>query len=437
MEKSLEKNRVMSLFKISIGYLSISLLNALLPFLLLPVITHYLSSEEYGVVAFFQAMLQFCIPLVGGGVAGVISIKFFQSNREQLKTYIYNGFILISLITIMVTLIIYGLSCFLIKLPFSQIYILNLPLVAASISILAVYSALLQMEERLWQFGFINIGVVVFESVFTVFFIFGLSRKGVGRIDAIVLANLFCMFVILFLMKKENWFVIKISKKRIIELIKIGGPIIIYQVGFLVILLTDRILLSALVDLSSVGIYMVGLQIAMVISLIESAAIKAWVPWLFTQLSQDDLSFQQIIKYKSFYILLLISITTFFVFLSPLIVKLMVTEEYYSAVKVIPWLAYGFMFMGFYKIFAQYSFYKQVTRSLMWIGLITASINIPVSYILISQNGMIGAAQATLLCYFLAFLMSFGLSQKQYEFNYTSYFIDFIKKYYYQFNFFL
>ncbi|EIQ9127591.1 polysaccharide biosynthesis protein, partial [Escherichia coli] len=47
----------MSLLKISSIYLFSNILNALIPFLLLPILTHNLTPNEYGQVAMFQTLI--------------------------------------------------------------------------------------------------------------------------------------------------------------------------------------------------------------------------------------------------------------------------------------------------------------------------------------------------------------------------------------------
>jgi len=49
----------------SLLYTGSNVLVASIPFVMLPVLTRYLSKEEYGILAMFQVMVTLLIPLIG------------------------------------------------------------------------------------------------------------------------------------------------------------------------------------------------------------------------------------------------------------------------------------------------------------------------------------------------------------------------------------
>ena len=84
----------MSLVSHSLIYLVSTILNSTIPFLLLPVLTRYLTPEDYGIIVTFQlivAVLTATIPL---NLNGAISVQFFKIDLEVLKKYIGNSIII-------------------------------------------------------------------------------------------------------------------------------------------------------------------------------------------------------------------------------------------------------------------------------------------------------------------------------------------------------
>ena len=73
----------MSLLKISSIYLFSNILNALIPFLLLPILTHNLTPNEYGQVAMFQTLISGVAALTGLNTIGAANRKYFIAITKQ------------------------------------------------------------------------------------------------------------------------------------------------------------------------------------------------------------------------------------------------------------------------------------------------------------------------------------------------------------------
>ena len=90
-----------SLFKKAATYIFSDLLNKILPFLLLPILTHYLSPADYGTLSVFLAIGGFLAVFVGLGSQEMVRVNYFKLDKNALSVYIGNVF----LITIVSSLI--------------------------------------------------------------------------------------------------------------------------------------------------------------------------------------------------------------------------------------------------------------------------------------------------------------------------------------------
>ncbi|HIH5998879.1 TPA: lipopolysaccharide biosynthesis protein, partial [Proteus mirabilis] len=70
----------MTIFKTASIYVLSNIINAAIPFLLLPVITKYLSQEEYGQAAMFQSLVLGLAAFVGLNIQGFSIRKYFDKN---------------------------------------------------------------------------------------------------------------------------------------------------------------------------------------------------------------------------------------------------------------------------------------------------------------------------------------------------------------------
>lgn len=86
-----------SLFSGSAVYLFSNILAAAIPFALLPILTRYLSTAEYGQVAIFQTLLAGLGAFVGLNVHGAAGVKYYDSHltKKELKYYIGNCFLVL------------------------------------------------------------------------------------------------------------------------------------------------------------------------------------------------------------------------------------------------------------------------------------------------------------------------------------------------------
>ena len=77
------------------AYLLSGILNAAIPFLLLPVLTRYLTPEAFGLLAVFQATVALMTPLCLLNTPGAISVAYFHITlRETLASYIFSCLVL-------------------------------------------------------------------------------------------------------------------------------------------------------------------------------------------------------------------------------------------------------------------------------------------------------------------------------------------------------
>jgi len=67
--------------KVSI-YTSANILVKAIPFLLLPVLTRYLSPSDYGIIAIFQVILAFLIVFIGLNSNGAVMVNFFKLDKQ-------------------------------------------------------------------------------------------------------------------------------------------------------------------------------------------------------------------------------------------------------------------------------------------------------------------------------------------------------------------
>src|SRR5574337_1710961 len=68
----------MKLLKTFSLYTFVGFLNAGIGFLILPVLTHYLSPTDYGIISLMNTYVQILMPLVGLSTASLVSVEYYN-----------------------------------------------------------------------------------------------------------------------------------------------------------------------------------------------------------------------------------------------------------------------------------------------------------------------------------------------------------------------
>ena len=89
-------------------------------------------------------------------------------------------------------------------------------------------------------------------------------------------------------------------------------------------------------------------------------------------------------------------------------------EEFQRSIPIVPWIALGYLFYGFYVLQTPGIFLKDRPGIAAWTRLFGATSNIIFCFIFIPIYGAIGAAMATCLAFFLMLVMLYWWNIKLY-----------------------
>jgi len=166
---------------------------------------------------------------------------------------------------------------------------------------------------------------------------------------------------------------------------------------------------------SETGLYTVGYQLALIVELVAVSFNSAYTPWLFEKLTNADHSTKRRLvrfTYVQFAAMAVLAVGVALVM--PWVAVHLLGSSFAESSRYVGWFALGFLFSGMYYMVTNYIFFAQRTAYLAAVTITIAIINIPLTYILITLNGGIGAAQATAISLGLSFVFTWIVSQRVY-----------------------
>jgi len=216
-------------------------------------------------------------------------------------------------------------------------------------------------------------------------------------------------------MLKNGFIQTDVRKEQIHSILKISIPLIPHILGGAIITLSDRVFIEEMVGTSAVGVYTVGYQFGMMLSLVVGAVSLTWSPWLYETLAKKAWAGKLKIVKATYalwvsYLALAFILTGVAYFLLPI----MTAEEFHGGYVYVIWVAMGYAFQGMYTLVFPYGVHVGKTSYLGITTFFAAMVNLVANYYLIKLNGPLGAAQATLISYVLMFVAVWWYSHKLY-----------------------
>jgi len=388
-----------------------------IPFLLLPILTHYLSTSEYGLLSMFMVLVAFVRPFVGLNIHAVVHRRYYDKSNYNFPVYITNGLVLIFLSSFLMILLFYVFSGIIFKLTLiSKIWLYRVVIVGFGQYLVTLILILYQAQQKSLKFGIYRILFTSLKFGLSLLFVVGMGLGWEGRAGALVIAAIISAatsYMVLFISGLIKW---KINIQYIKNALNFGIPLIPHVFSGLLITMSDRVFITNMIGVSETGIYTVGYQLGIIVGIFAEAFNKAWVPWLFRKLMKVNQEIKEtIVKLSYIYFILIILLALFLSWISPWILDVFINKSYSGAKIFIIWIAIGYSFKGMYLMVTNYFLYTEKTIYLSIITSIVAGIHIILNYYLIKYNGAIGAAQAITISFFIRFILTWYYSNKVYK----------------------
>ena len=406
------------MIKNSILFIFFELLNKAVPFLLLPILTRYLTPDDYGVVASFIALVSFLAIFIGLSGHGAIDANFFRLDKNKLSIYIAN---------VLVILLLTTLLCLLFLFIFSDM-IENKLLISLEWQILAVIVALGQfitlinlslwvIEQKPLQFGVYQFLQTILITLISIILIVGYSFNWKGQLIGVTIGTLVLSFASLIILYKRSYMSLKIDKSYIKDFLKFGIPMIPHQFGAWLRSQGDKIVLVSLIGTTATGLFAVGYQIGVIMSVLVSSLTKALYPILFRLLNKENLLLHEkkrIVLFSYGLILLIFTITIILLFIVDFLYLYFIGKDFQESVFLTKLIIISFMFEGFYYCIVGYLFYFKETAKLAKITFSISILHIFLSFLFAKLFGVVGVGYALIISGVIQFVLIWYLSNKIY-----------------------
>ncbi|BAX55493.1 polysaccharide biosynthesis protein [Photobacterium damselae subsp. piscicida] len=410
----------MRLIKGASIYLTSNILISVIPFLLLPVLTRYLTQAEYGQIAMYQTLLSGMGAFIGLNAVGAANRKYFDVDNSEQILKEFNGScvqicVVSSLIVGSIAFIFREQLSELLSIPYS--WIMNAIIVSAFGFLSGLRLGQWQNRSMPVQYGVFQISQSLLNMVLSLVLVVALTQGAKGRIDAQLITGVAFSLIALVLLYKDDLISFFTWRPTYIkEALSFGVPLIPHHLGFFLMGTFDRIIINDKLGLESAGIYMVAFQLSTAMSIIYDAINKAYVPWLFGILKRnDEHEKRKVVKitYLHFGLSLLMASVAFLI--GEPIITLVVGESYRQSGEIVGWFCLGQAFSGMYLMVTNYVFYSKKTKFLSIITIGSGIINVSLLMVLMNYFGLKGAVISFATAKLIQFVATWILANRCYK----------------------
>lgn len=282
----------MKVFKDSLIYLVGELASKLVPFLLLPYLSRKLGVEGYGLLSYYQTFLSLFLIIVSLTQEGAISRYFYFYGKRSLNLVVTTGY---GYTIFMGILILIG--CWIAQ---SEI-LFYAALSAIFQSFLNVQLSVRQCQKKAISYTLIQLSLTLTAAAFTVALLEYYDTDLVAkRILAMMLSNFVVWLFSYFLYRKSarnKHYSLRHYKLALFYILGFGVPLILHYASFFLKGQLDRIFIYHKFSETDLGLYAMGAQLALILSVAIQAINKAVIPYFYEALKQNKIHVKHIHKW--------------------------------------------------------------------------------------------------------------------------------------------
>ena len=401
MRSLLNQTFIRSSFTYFIG----SGLSGLLPLLLLPILTRYLTPTDYGIVATSLVLVQMLTLFVGFNTSGLVIRSYFDRDPDSHCRIISTNIILAGILTIVLTILLIALREPIGEVTkFPSLWVPVTVVIAFFAVIQSIYLVILQSRDESKRYVFIQVLLSGLNLGLAAILVVGVGMDWQGRILATLIAGLIITAICFYgLIVRLGLLRMVFDKGSLRALLAFGIPLVPHFIGGWVMTMAPRLYLNNMATVADTGLFSVGYNVAAVIALVVGAANQAYVPELFKRLSDASTDLVRLGRILLTGSVVLLILSGAYGLVAHLFIPLIVGPAFYGASDYVLWLGLAFAMQGVYFIYVSFVVYSKKTSLMSWRADFMGGCAILVLCpLLIDLNGPIGAAQAT----FAAFTIS-------------------------------
>jgi len=398
-----------------------NVLNRLGAFLLIPLYTHYLTADQYGILELILVSVSLIRAFLGLNMGHATLRFYFEYKTKEDQNQLTSTMVIFTGLWCLAFCVLF----FFLSKSFSiwmtgtdrYVYLFQLAFIILCFEVVSeIPSAILRAQERAGMFvaaSCMNLLLRVGVNIYLV----AMLQKGV---EGILIGNLIATAIIwgVLLAFTMRGIRLQYDYKKMAILIQYSIPLAMAAIPGLLIKNADRLFLGQYASLTALGLYALAMRFSMILEgFVLEPFYLGFGPFRFSIVDQNNAkpTFARLMTYFTF----LLSLAGLMIILfAPELIAMVSTEAFQAADKIVPPLVLATMLQGMHYVFQSGLLIANQTRLIPPISAAAALLNFSALYLLTQSLGAFGAALSVALASFLNTFLTYRLSQRYYPIPY-------------------
>ena len=373
----------------------------ILSFLLLPILTVYLTTEEYGVNSYMTSVMMFIFVLCSLSFNTYLLSQFYKEKdiekRKDIVGTVFYSIMVFNVFMLALQLIFFPsiIIFFNINIPFYPFFflaILNNFFDVMAIIPLALY----RVNDDVIGFLRISLSRTILQYILIVVFVVYLGYGLEGSLYSRLLVNIPFAFVYVYCISKHGKF--KIVKSIFKSALRFSLPLLPGSISYILISMSDRIILERYISLNEIGIYSVATTLALALNIIIQALYKTLEPVLFKEHAGDNFQAINSMLYKTYLCVIFVGGFGMALFSKEIFI-LATSDNFIKGYKLVPGLVACVVIAGINIYLSILLIMKNKQKYVSLITIFSGVISITLNLILIPYFGYYGCVFTSIITF--------------------------------------
>lgn len=365
-------------------------------FLLLPIYTHYLLANDYGLVDLITTYISLFVPILILKLdSSIFRFLIDARNNDEDKISIISNSFLVLFIQLILFTIVYLIIINVFNIKYSL-------LIGINIIVLMISSILLQSVRGLgklidYSIASIITGIIklIVDIILIIFFKFNAS----SILIASIIANVFCSIYIFFKDKIYRYISVnRVTFRKIKELLTYSLPMIPNSLSWWIVGVSDRTIISIFINTAANGIYTIASKFSNILNSIFTIVNMSWQETASLHINDEDkdIFFSKMINNIWVFF---ISISNLIIIFLPVFFNILIGHEYLESYNYVPILLYANIWSVLIGLIGGIYIACKKTKEVAITTIMSALINLVINILFIKKFKLYAASISTLVAY--------------------------------------
>lgn len=370
----------------------------LISFLLLPLYTSYLLTEEYGFVDLVTTYVTLIVPIITMELEMSVFrylVDCRKDEKEKKKIFSNNFIILLASLALFIVLYLV-VTCF---WKFDYCYLILFDIIICTFS--GNFLQITRGVGRTLDYAISCIITGITTILLNILLIVVFKLGAFGMITSMALAN--GLGAVYLFIRLKMWQYIdfkKKDKKLIKEMYKYSIPLVPNGISWWIVNVSDRSIITAILGTAANGIYAVSNKFPTILSSLLGIFNLSWSESAALHVNSPDRD-QFFSEVSNTVTKLFTCLGVGMISCMPFVFPILINKSYNDAYNYIPILILGSVFNVIICLYSALYIAKKMTKQVATTSIIGAIINIIINVVLIKYLGLYAAALSTAISYFV------------------------------------